>query len=971
MNDTGLSASTLFRFGDRMKVEILQGNILAPGVTVEAVVSTDDNYLTMGSGVSALLRKGAGSIDYVREAQAQCPVKVGTVVPTGAYQLPEHGLDVRRVLHAAVIDYDTSGSPLDQIVHQATANCLAKAEELELSSILFPAFATGSGGLTVETCARRMCTAIKTYVAQERPVKTIYLILYLPQEGKAEPAEIAQQAASNQRFIREANLVLGTPYNPDVNQRQVWGFFRREAEIQRLQEIITGAQAGKRHVVIVGGPRIGKTALLDQLFHRAQIPGNSLGQGRCLARVTFGQVHQKTPAPFIYRMLLWALKEVESDVQTIEELRESCGNPELNGALFMNFLKDHSGQYPEVIFLVDDLPRLLRMGAQDFWDDLDSLGGQARFVFTATDDNQYQTLLGRLSDGFKAELEEVRLKCISSEERKAWVNELYQRYVGRDASEAEHAFFADEAGCHPYLISVVGYALIDDLIRDALTSPTPVKVFNRSTLRHFFQRARYDLEKPRQVFFDRTLQDDSLSEIDRIDLKNLARAVAAEGEWRRLLPGLDRGDTDAVERLRVLQKQDNSRLLLHEDALHRLEDRGCLIGADDRKTARFMAQSFADWLQGQFGTGEQRDDQPSDVVVGFLNPQPDLVTTLFGKHGGNLVSAQRRLPVEIREKFMDSFRSCINHALYPTRFPQPGAFKDLEGVANFLLTYFTTDAIKDYLEVRPKEATIQLTVDDALKDIPWELLLETAYGDDFPFNVGRSMVCQQSPHNIRPPVRGHDRIKALLIGNPTGDLADAEIEITNLRDQLRSTQHFEIEDEDVLIGSDKCQWLAVLNALSTGKYGLIHYSGHSEFDGYQSAWYLKEGKITTDLLTSALQNAPPVLVFSSSCESAVGAEVQPARYENQTFDLPSAFLRAGVEVYVGTLWKVGSSAARSFVEEFYSAFLSVGHPLGKCMRLAKTAIRGNETRLDRLSFILYGDPHLTPGELFPALKSSQ
>ena len=46
-------------------------------------------------------------------------------------------------------------------------------------------------------------------------------------------------------------------------------------------------------------------------------------------------------------------------------------------------------------------------------------------------------------------------------------------------------------------------------------------------------------------------------------------------------------------------------------------------------------------------------------------------------------------------------------------------------------------------------------------------------------------------------------------------------------------------------------------------------------------------------LTNAVQMAPPALVFSSSCESAEASEAKPINFEDQTFDLPSAFLQAG------------------------------------------------------------------------------
>lgn len=265
-----------------------------------------------------------------------------------------------------------------------------------------------------------------------------------------------------------------------------------------------------------------------------------------------------------------------------------------------------------------------------------------------------------------------------------------------------------------------------------------------------------------------------------------------------------------------------------------------------------------------------------------------------------------------------------------------------------------------------------LTVDESLKDIPWELMLETAYGgEDIPFRVGRSIVSEQAPHNIKPPVRGEGMIRALLIGDPTGDLVEARYEVEGLRKTLTDSRQFEVQESDILTGRDQCKWLSVLSKLSSERYGLIHYSGHTKFDGNQSAWHLADGKITTDMLTSALQNAPPVLVFSSSCESAAGAGIQQVKYEDQTFDLPSAFLQAGVEAYIGTLWEVESTAARRFVETFYQYFLTGENNLGECLRRAKVASKGNNRdRKDWLAFILYGDPHAHPGELFPILNQA-
>jgi hypothetical protein len=320
---------------------------------------------------------------------------------------------------------------------------------------------------------------------------------------------------------------------------------------------------------------------------------------------------------------------------------------------------------------------------------------------------------------------------------------------------------------------------------------------------------------------------------------------------------------------------------------------------------------------------------------------------------------------------MRDFDSYIRHALHPARYPDHGEFSSLEAVGEFILDQFTTGRIRGYLKDLPRGSTILLEVDDVLKDIPWELMLEPVYAGEIPVRIGRSVVSQQQPSGMNPPVRGNGRIKALLIGDPTDDLAEARNEVQNLARLLRDDGRFAVEDEDVLIGSGDCRVLRLLNRLGSGEYGLIHYSGHSVFEDDQSAWVLRDGRINTFDLTSRLRDGPPALVFSSSCESAEAGEPRPIRYEDQTFDLPGAFLLAGVEAYIGTLWEVESLAARRFAEEFYSVFLSGRHSLGECLRLAKWARKQQGDRINWPAFILYGDPRIEPGDLFPAMQKRE
>ena len=1029
MSDANHLLKTEFQFGSTM-VRILEGNILAPGIDVDGVASTDDNYLTMADGVARLLAERAGPF-YVRAAQAQCPVKAGTVVVTKAYRLPEHGLDVKYVLHGAVIDYDTEDMPLEEVVGQVTANCLEKAEDLGLRSILFPAFATGAGGLAMDVCARQMCSAIKAYLAQERPIKAICIVLYLPEDtdGPVGSAGLSEREVRNRAYIKEANLALGVPYDPALDIHESRDFFGRAAELQKLEGVITGKVAGKRHVVVLGGPQIGKWSLLDQLFHRAQQPlrqaqgrlfdspsttlgkglrpalsrspewsegaaevtppGSTLSQGQHLVKVTFGRVHENTSASFIYRKFLCALGKGEDDEDIRKEINLAYADPDMNCDRFLKFLEDHSDRYPQVVFLIDNLPRLLNMEAKEaevfkdvraFWCDLDRLETRVRFVYTARDDDQYRQLLERLEQftvSFKDGIEVIELTCVGERERQDWVNELYRRYLGRSATQPEQDFFEQEAGQHPYLISLAGHALIQRIKRDRLDNPDQrSEQYDLPTLTSFFRDARKVMEKPRRSFF--ALLMDSLDREHRFDLQNLARAVVLEEEKQLLIPGLQAGDPNAKLLWQQLQEEVDPRENLHDDRLDRLERLGYLRvfppDADKSKTAQFMAKSFAAYVVESLGDLKRAEDQPTDVVISLLSQERQVIRTMFHGRGARVITAQKKLLPAIKKEFMRSFGRYISHRLHPNWHPDsdPGVFRDVEEVSNYILAQFTDVTIKRYLERALKGSTILFMIDDAYKDIPWELMLESVYAGEIPFRVGRSIVSQQEPHNIKPPVRGIRKVKALLIGDPTDDLDEARYEVRNLNARLCRDHRF--DDPDVLIGSEQCQRIRLLNALASGKYGLVHYSGHTRFEEEQSAWQLKDGKITTDMLTNAVQMAPPAFIFSSSCESAAGAEAQPIQYEDQTFDLPGAFLQAGVEAYIGTLWGVDSLAARLFSEKFYDAFLSGEHNLGECLRRAKWARKQQEEReglINWLAFILYGNPHTMPGDLFPALRRQE
>ncbi|WP_017292721.1 macro domain-containing protein [Geminocystis herdmanii] len=144
---------------------------------VDVIVSSDDNYLKMGGGVSAsILKKGGNSIK--EHALKFAPIKLGDVIMTSA-----GNLSAKYVFHAAVLDYELyyharSKKPTINIVQEVTKKCLKLAESVNAQSIAFPALATGVGGLPPEQSALGIMIEIMKVLKSNTSLKTIIIALY-------------------------------------------------------------------------------------------------------------------------------------------------------------------------------------------------------------------------------------------------------------------------------------------------------------------------------------------------------------------------------------------------------------------------------------------------------------------------------------------------------------------------------------------------------------------------------------------------------------------------------------------------------------------------------------------------------------------------------------------------------------------------------------------------------------------------
>lgn len=128
----------LFSFEGGRRLEVVNASITQ--VTADAWVSSDDEQLTMGGGVSGSINAATG-FKASAEVQKYVPVRLGGVVVSSA------GISTaaRFVLHAVSIDYSSGTEPSRDVILSALHGCLYHVDVLNLRSLAVPLIGTGAG----------------------------------------------------------------------------------------------------------------------------------------------------------------------------------------------------------------------------------------------------------------------------------------------------------------------------------------------------------------------------------------------------------------------------------------------------------------------------------------------------------------------------------------------------------------------------------------------------------------------------------------------------------------------------------------------------------------------------------------------------------------------------------------------------------------------------------------------------------
>jgi O-acetyl-ADP-ribose deacetylase (regulator of RNase III) len=163
------------------EIEVQQADITK--LEVDAIANAANTQLRHGGGVAGAISR-AGGPRVQAESAERAPIGLGEAVETTAGEMPS-----RWVIHAATMEL--GGPTSAEIIRQATASTLAKADELGAKSLALVAFGTGVGGFPLEEAARIEVEEVRRHLDSGSELERVVFAVH------GNDAEAAFQAAMN------------------------------------------------------------------------------------------------------------------------------------------------------------------------------------------------------------------------------------------------------------------------------------------------------------------------------------------------------------------------------------------------------------------------------------------------------------------------------------------------------------------------------------------------------------------------------------------------------------------------------------------------------------------------------------------------------------------------------------------------------------------------------------------------------
>jgi pimeloyl-ACP methyl ester carboxylesterase len=222
-----------------------------------------------------------------------------------------------------------------------------------------------------------------------------------------------------------------------------------------------------------------------------------------------------------------------------------------------------------------------------------------------------------------------------------------------------------------------------------------------------------------------------------------------------------------------------------------------------------------------------------------------------------------------------------------------------------------------------------------------------------------------------PPPPPERRLRVLVVADPAEDahLPGAEEEgilVADLFDRYNIPDHPNRVEVVRLFGPREASRTAVLRALMTERFHLLHFAGHCFYNkDYPpgSGWIFTDGAVLSARELRRIDRVPE-FVFSNACESGVTPDRSGKRTAELAPSFAESFFARGVGNFVGTAWPVDDEGARLFATTLYERLLGLDGataqpaPMYEAMQAARRKVADTASSGARSwgAYQHYGDP---------------
>jgi len=283
-------------------------------------------------------------------------------------------------------------------------------------------------------------------------------------------------------------------------------------------------------------------------------------------------------------------------------------------------------------------------------------------------------------------------------------------------------------------------------------------------------------------------------------------------------------------------------------------------------------------------------------------------------------------------KQLGSFVNLANHFARENRFEPSHGYEVFPNGIDFysraidigqsLYRLYINDDVRSTLSsLLSYNKDVRLIVESEERDamLPWEIMHN---GEDF-ISLSTAFARTSAYTNSESSDDLLLRIKGLLViaSDPLGDLEFVKREAKAVTSAVEGIGSIHTE---LLTGADASKE-KVIEAISSSRYQIIHYCGHSVFNRKNPRLsyllFLNRRKLFVDEISRLCTENDIQLTFLNSCESAKGA-LPPSHM----LGLLHAFVRAGTPSVVGMMWRIGDKGAFIFASSFYKMLAQGVHP---------------------------------------------